>query len=132
MAVSFLVQPDRHPLGAHPATRRPQLVGPCGRCRGPAASGVLVRRCVVGVLAVVAIVLAGSAVSAVSSALSPDVAVPTSFEVAPGDTLWSIAGELGVDADRREVVQLLSVANGGTVVVPGQHLQIPESVGLGA
>ena len=136
MAVSFLVQPDRHPLGAHPATRRPQLVGLDG---GRSVAAVrrrrvfLVRRLVVGVLALVAIVLAGSAVSAVSSALSPDVAVPTSFEVAPGDTLWSIAGELGVDADRREVVQLLSVANGGTVVVPGQHLQIPESVrALGA
>lgn len=76
MAVSFLVQPDRHPLGAHPATRRPQLVGLDG---GRSVAAVrrrrvfLVRRCVVGVLAVVAIVLAGSAVSAVSSALSPDV-----------------------------------------------------------
>lgn len=137
MAVSFLVQPDRHPHhGAHPATRRPQLIALDGGRSSAALRRrrvFLVRRLVAVAVLLVAIVLAVTAVSALASALSSDAAVPTTYEVAPGDTLWSIAGTLDLDADRREVVQLLSMANGGTVVVPGQHLQIPESVrALGA
>lgn len=90
----------------------------------------LVRRLV----AATAVVLAAyGAVSAVGAAFGSDSSVPPSYDVRPGDTMWAIAGDLGVDADRRQVVRLLADANGGTVVVPGQRLLIPESVrSLGA
>ncbi|WP_336648913.1 LysM peptidoglycan-binding domain-containing protein [Microbacterium sp. MMO-10] len=47
--------------------------------------------------------------------------------VQPGDTLWSIAGEIAPDADPRDVVADISQLNmiGGGVIEVGQHLAIP-------
>ena len=42
--------------------------------------------------------------------------------VGPGDTLWSIAGRLDPDADRRSVVDALVEARGTDVVVPGEAI----------
>ncbi|WP_181428675.1 LysM peptidoglycan-binding domain-containing protein, partial [Modestobacter versicolor] len=47
--------------------------------------------------------------------------------VQPGDTLWSIAGEVAPEEDRRAVVDALVDANDLDAVelVPGQVLQLP-------
>jgi LysM repeat protein len=50
-----------------------------------------------------------------------------SVTVQPGDTLWSIAGEIAPHADPRDVVAEISKLNlidGGSIRV-GQHLAIP-------
>jgi nucleoid-associated protein YgaU len=50
-----------------------------------------------------------------------------SVVVQPGDTLWSLAGEVAGDGDVREVVDRIQELNGltGTVLVPGQVLELP-------
>ncbi len=48
--------------------------------------------------------------------------------VGSGDTLWSLAGELAPDRDRREVMAILSEANGGPDVQAGQRLVVPREV----
>ncbi len=45
--------------------------------------------------------------------------------VQPGDTLWSIAVELGGDVDVRQRVDELADANGGPMLEVGQRLEIP-------
>lgn len=42
--------------------------------------------------------------------------------VEPGDTLWSIAGELAPDRDRREVIDAIAEARGTTVLMPGEAI----------
>ena len=42
--------------------------------------------------------------------------------VAPGDTLWKIAGELDPKADPREIVDLLVEARHGTALTPGETI----------
>ena len=51
----------------------------------------------------------------------------SSVVVAPGDTLWSIAGTIAPDADPRGVVDALRSMNDldGVTLVPGQVLQVP-------
>lgn len=51
----------------------------------------------------------------------------SSVVVAPGDTLWSIAGTIAPDADPRGVVDALRSLNDldGVALVPGQVLQVP-------
>ncbi|UOY01630.1 LysM peptidoglycan-binding domain-containing protein [Blastococcus sp. PRF04-17] len=47
--------------------------------------------------------------------------------VQPGDTLWSIATDLGGDGDVRVLIDEIQEINGlaGAEVVPGQILQLP-------
>lgn len=88
----------------------------------------LIRRLVVGAV-VAALVIGGwSLASGDAEGAAGASTAATVVEVRPGDTLWAIAGRLGVDADRRAVVAALAEENGGSVVVPGQHLRIPASV----
>ena len=51
----------------------------------------------------------------------------SSVVVAPGDTLWSIAGAIAPDSDPRAVVDALRAANDldGVALVPGQVLLVP-------
>ncbi|MFD6701257.1 MULTISPECIES: LysM peptidoglycan-binding domain-containing protein [unclassified Microbacterium] len=51
--------------------------------------------------------------------------------VQPGDTLWSIAGEIAPNADPRDVVAEISKLNlvDGGVIEVGQHLAIPAQYG---
>ena len=50
-----------------------------------------------------------------------------SIVVRSGDTLWSIAGEVAPEEDRRAVVDAIVEANDldGVGIVPGQLLQLP-------
>ncbi len=78
-----------------------------------------------------AFALAFAALSGASAiASSSDSAVAVSFEtviVLPGDTLWSIAGELAPASDPRVVVDeiiRLNMLDGGTIFA-GQELALP-------
>jgi hypothetical protein len=42
--------------------------------------------------------------------------------VAPGDTLWKIAGELAPEADPRPIVDQLAEARHGTALMPGETI----------
>jgi len=46
----------------------------------------------------------------------------TTHVVAPGDTLWKIAGELDPDSDPREIVDLLTEARHTTALTPGETI----------
>lgn len=48
--------------------------------------------------------------------------------VSPGESLWSIAGGLGVRGDRRDVVDRLADVNGGYTVHVDQRLIIPSDL----
>ena len=73
-----------------------------------------------GVGAVLAVGHAGAALGGTSLA-APD-ARPRVVDhvVQPGDTLWSIAGDLAPGEDRRPVVDALSEARDGAPLVPGE------------
>ena len=49
------------------------------------------------------------------------------YVVQPGDTLWSIAGDLAPDADRRAAVDQLAAVNAGVDLQVGQRLVVPVS-----
>jgi hypothetical protein len=49
----------------------------------------------------------------------------TSWVVAPGDTLWTIAAEIAPHADVRATVDRLVELNGGGPIAVGQHLRLP-------
>jgi hypothetical protein len=71
--------------------------------------------------------------SAAAGATSPTSAVAlraaevaaTSWVVAPGDTLWSIAARIAPGADVRETVDRLVELNGSAPIAVGQHLRLP-------
>ncbi len=48
--------------------------------------------------------------------------------VQPGETLWGIAKSVAPAADRREVVQILTEANGGSSIWAGQQIVIPAGL----
>ena len=77
------------------------------------------------VFAVVFAVLSGG-----SALASLDEGAPVTFEtinVMPGDTLWSIAGEVAPQADPRDVIDGIISLNalGSSAITPGQTLAIP-------
>lgn len=81
-------------------------------------------------LVVTVLGLVGSAAGSQAVPGASDIGVHTidRYEVLPGDTLWSIAGSLGIDADRRGVVEALIDANGSGVLQPGDELVIPAAL----
>ena len=48
--------------------------------------------------------------------------------VQPGETLWGIAESVAPAADRREVVQILTEANGGSSIWAGQKIVVPAGL----
>lgn len=48
--------------------------------------------------------------------------------VQPGETLWGIAQIVAPAADRREAVQILTEANGGSSIWAGQQIVIPADL----
>ncbi len=120
--------------GARPVSPDPvRTGGPRARREPPReSSGVrLTRR---GRRLVVVLVLAAGLGGAVlgREVLAPDgglrLAGDSSVVVGPGDTVWSIAGEVaGPDQDVRVVVDAIEELNDleGSVVVPGQVLRLP-------
>lgn len=85
-----------------------------------------------GVVVVAAVVLAlGLGLIWLARASAPRVApaasVPRVVTVAPGDTLWSIAGRVAPGTDPRAEVAALQRRNGltGVELVPGQVLRVP-------
>ena len=53
---------------------------------------------------------------------------PLVYVVQPGDTLWTIAEAVAPGTDRREAVGQLTDAAGGTELVPGQRLELPNGL----
>ncbi len=130
------------PAAAAPRTRRdpvrpggrPPQSAPArglarGRCTPPPVRLTRRGRCLVAVL-VLASGIAGAVVG--REVLAPDpglrLAGESSVVVEQGDTVWSIADRVtGPDEDVRAVVDAIVVLNDleGSVVVPGQVLQVP-------
>jgi Tfp pilus assembly protein FimV len=78
-----------------------------------------------GLLVVLAIAVGlVSAVLAPRATVEPHPAATISYVVQPGDSLWSIAGELAPGEDLRPIVDALEAANGGTTLVAGQRLLV--------
>jgi len=68
------------------------------------------------------------AVTSSGAASSTAQQVPVQYvTVAPGDTLWSIAGEVAPDSDRRDTVAEIVELNalGGSTVQAGQRIAVP-------
>jgi Tfp pilus assembly protein FimV len=113
----------------------PAPVAPAARPAPSAQPLRLTRRGVAVLAAAVAVVAAAlvglawlSAPSSAGSTPAPAVAGDT-VAVAPGDSLWSIAGRVAPNRDPREEVALLQRLNdldgsSGSVLVPGQVLRV--------
>lgn len=67
--------------------------------------------------------LVGSALGGVPASAPERTGV--SYRVAPGDTLWGIAGRLDPGGDRRTLVAALVERNGGDALRVGQALVVP-------
>lgn len=95
--------------------------------------GRVVVRSLVGVVLLLVILL-GALVGRPALA-GPDVRDAGVAEriVLPGETLWSIAGEVAPDADRRETVEQIVELNGlaSSAVTAGQRLTVPLPAGDG-
>jgi LysM repeat protein len=87
------------------------------------ARGVVVLAVLTAAVAVVIVALAW--LSAPHPVSSPVPSVPTMITVQPGDTLWSIAGQVAPNRDPRDVVSDLRSVNDlkSPYLVPGQTLR---------
>ncbi|REJ04373.1 LysM peptidoglycan-binding domain-containing protein [Microbacterium bovistercoris] len=83
------------------------------------------------VAAPIAFAIAYAGIAGGSALASGEHAAPVHFEtvmVMPGDTLWSIAGEIAPAADPRDVIDEISSLNNlhGGVLQVGQELAVPQ------
>lgn len=85
------------------------------------------RRVVAGFSVVFGVTVAAATVTSESGGAGLELAGSTSVVVQAGDTLWSIAGEIAPEEDRRAVVDALLDVNGLSSVdlTPGQVLELP-------
>ncbi|MFL6203993.1 MAG: LysM peptidoglycan-binding domain-containing protein [Acidimicrobiales bacterium] len=91
-----------------------------------AAVGVVVLVVAVTLLATAAVArFAGGAPSAAGGPSSGAGDAAPTVVVQPGDTLWSIAGDIAPQADVRITVDQLVALNGSSPIVPGQELVLP-------
>ena len=134
MALPFTDRPSAFVGPSSTATDRPHLVliqGGLDRPR-PSLAVYRRRRIVAFALAVAIVVVAIAGARAVLRPFVPEAssappartdAVPT-YVVQPGDTLWSIAGDL-TSGDVRATVDRLVAANGASALAPGDELVLP-------
>jgi hypothetical protein len=125
------------PLRTQPqrAPRRPALAAPAaqrpGRARRESTPMRLTRRgrlAVTGLLAAIGIA-ASMFAGGIGFAGTQAERVPVSYvTVAPGETLWSIAGEVAPNADRRDTVARILELNAlsSSAVRAGQRLAVPQ------
>jgi nucleoid-associated protein YgaU len=119
--------------GSRPASGRPRgPVAPGSPARRSPRAGIrLTRRArlLAGVLVLALGVAIGSWLGPLLAGSDGDLRLAgvQSVVVQPGDTLWSIAGEVAGNGDVRETVDRLQELNGlsGTVLMPGQILELP-------
>lgn len=83
------------------------------------------------VAAPIALGIAYAGIAGGSALASGEHAAPVDFDtvmVMPGDTLWSIAGEVAPGADPRDVIDEISGLNNlhGGVLQVGQELAVPQ------
>ena len=92
--------------------------------RPPRRSAVRARQVVIGIGAALVIIFGLS-----KSVAGAGPAGYTSYQVQPGDTLWSIAAERYTGGDVREKVGEMERVNGlsSPVIVPGEELKVPQS-----
>ena len=127
------VVPLRRPDVGRPAVARPAVAGrpPVADRPAPLRLTRRGRRAVLGLVVAGGLGLAALAGPVVFGGQPADgglaLAGESSVVVAPGDTLWSIAGTIAPDADPRGVVDALRSLNDldGVALVPGQVLQVP-------
>ncbi len=112
------------PFEEAPARPRPALSPAQARRR---RRGVLIT---IGLLVAVGLSVMGAPSSGTDRSPLPAVGTETAavYVVQPGDTLWSIAGGLAPDRDRRAAVDRLAAANGGADLLVGQRLIVPPSL----
>lgn len=109
------------------------VVEPSGAARGRAAAAPrlrLTRRARMLVAVALAAAIAGGAYLTQQASVDPLAQAPSSVVVQPGDTLYSIATRVAPDADPRDVVARIRVANDLTpsevgALAPGDTLVIP-------
>lgn len=131
------VQPDRHPVrdrrpalrvidgGRSPANRAMQRVylrRRLGAIVGLALVAAVLWLAATGAVALVQGPATTQASSAATAAAPP--AAAEAYIVQPGDTLWVIARRLEPDGDIRPVVDELADRTGGSVLQPGQRLDV--------
>lgn len=116
--------PVRHLGGSAPAERPRLVVLEGGRSAAARARRrtYLRRRLAVGLLGLLGV---AGAVQAFAAPSGPVAVLPRTHVVQAGETLWSIASALPVNADVRVLVSELAAANGGPGVRAGQELVIP-------
>lgn len=126
---AWLAELDRAPRSCRQAP-----VADSARARRPDHTGRRAGGARVVVLVVLMITLAmawsiagwvagpGSGVDPVGAGTTPE--AQTIVVVQPGDTLWSIAGELDPDGDLRATVDRLADRNGGPSLTVGQRLVV--------
>ncbi len=110
--------------------------------RRPVPSGVYLRRRLAAVALVLGILLAGSWVLGAlgggsltaseagsgSATLTLEPVARSTYVVAPGDTLWSIARRFAPEGDVRPVVDALAAHRNGRPLQVGERLELPLGV----
>ena len=118
--------------GCHRGSAAPPGVGLRGVGVHPPSAATYRRRRVAALAVAVGLAFAAwAALGALGGALTAPVrSVPppangaTLVEVAPGDTLWSIARRLQPEGDLRPLVDRLAATNGGAVIRAGDRLVV--------
>jgi hypothetical protein len=125
-AVMYTVEAPRRSVSVLPGTRPAPRPRPVASRRSNRSAATYWRRRVVAVGIALGTVLmatrAGAALGGTPLTTSGPRPHIVTHVVAPGDTLWKIAGELDPKADPREIVDELVQARHTTALVPGETI----------